>query len=88
MYEFQFSKDFKKDLKKLTKQEQKKVLITLDRLKVNPYHPSLRTKKFHASGRDIYECSVNMDIRILFRFEGNTIIVLLDIGHHDILDNF
>lgn len=29
-----------------------------------------------------------MDIRIIFVFEGNNIIALLDIGHHDILDKY
>lgn len=48
----------------------------------NPWHPSLRVKKIKATD-EVFECSVNMDIRIAFIFDGDTIIVLLDIGHHD-----
>ena len=32
--------------------------------------------------------SVNMDIRIIFEFDSETIIILVDIGHHDILKKF
>jgi len=31
------------------------------------------------------ESSINMSIRILWRFEGNKIILLMQIGQHDIL---
>ena len=33
----------------------------------------------------LFECSVNMDIRILWKYEDGKIILLLEIGHHDIL---
>ena len=51
----------------------------------NPFYPSLRTKKVH--GHDnVFEMSVDMDIRILWRHENGVIILLIDIGHHkDIL---
>ncbi|WP_283169966.1 hypothetical protein [Curtanaerobium respiraculi] len=39
-------------------------------------------KKIKATD-EVFECSVNMDTRIAFIFDGDTIIVLLDIGHHD-----
>lgn len=67
----------------------KKILVKkkIELLKANFYHPSLRVKKIKAS-TNLFECSVNMDIRIIFVFEGNNIIALLDIGHHDILDKY
>ncbi len=34
------------------------------------------------------ECSVNMDIRILWYYENDRVILLIDIGHHDILKRF
>lgn len=35
---------------------------------------------------NVFEMSVNMDIRILWRYENGVIILLIDIGHHkDIL---
>lgn len=36
----------------------------------------------------MWESSVNMDIRIIWFYENNEIILLLDIGHHDILNKF
>lgn len=29
-----------------------------------------------------------MDVRVIWEYEGDTLILLLDIGHHDILDQF
>ena len=51
----------------------------------DPFYPSLRTKKIQ--GLDgVFEMSVNMDIRILWRYENGVIILLMNIGHHkDIL---
>jgi mRNA-degrading endonuclease YafQ of YafQ-DinJ toxin-antitoxin module len=50
----------------------------------NNLHPSLRTKKINGH-KDLFESSINMDIRIIWYYENQTIIVLIDIGHHDIL---
>ena len=51
----------------------------------NPFYPSLRTKKVQGFD-NVFEMSVNMDIRILWRYENGVIILLIDIGHHkDIL---
>ena len=50
-----------------------------------PFYPSLRTKKVQGL-TNVFEMSVNMDIRILWKYEDGVIILLLDIGHHkDIL---
>ena len=66
--------------------ERKTVAVKLEFLQGNPYHPSLRTKKIKGF-EDLFECSVNMDIRIFWRYEGTDIIITLDIGHHSIVDN-
>lgn len=79
------TKTFERSLKRLTTVEQKQVAEKLKRLQVNPYHPSLRTKKIKGF-RGLFECSVNMDIRILWRYEGADIIITLDIGRHSILN--
>ena len=84
MYNFEPTKAFAKNLKKLSKNEQKAVVCKLQLLSQNPFHPSLRTKKIQ-SLEDVFECSVNMDIRILWTYKDGKIILLLDIGHHDIL---
>ena len=81
MYKLKYTKEFEKNLKSLTKQEQKLVANKLKLLIQNPFYPSLRTKK--VQGLDnVFEMSVNMDIRILWKYENGIIILLLDVGHH------
>ncbi len=84
-YELKYSKEFLKDLKRLSQREQKAVANKLKLLIENPFHPSLRTKKIQ--GLDgVFEVSVNMDIRVLWKYDNGVIILLLDVGHHkDIL---
>lgn len=84
MYKLKYTKEFERDLKKLSAAEQKQTANKL-KLLINPFYPSLRTKK--VQGLDnVFEMSVNMDIRILWRYENGVIILLIDIGHHkDIL---
>jgi mRNA-degrading endonuclease RelE of RelBE toxin-antitoxin system len=85
-YTVSFTKTFRHEFEKLSKVDQKRVGKTLVVLEENPSYPSLRTKKMRdGSGR--YESSVNMDIRILWMFDDDnaSIIVALDVGHHDVL---
>jgi len=84
MYRLEPTKAFAKSLKKLSQNEQKAVARKLVLLAQNPFHPSLRTKKVQ-SLENVFECSVNMDIRILWIYKDGRIILLLDVGHHDIL---
>ena len=85
MYKLKYTKEFERDLKKLSAAEQKQTANKLKLLMQNPFYSSLRTKK--VQGLDnVFEMSVNMDIRILWRYENGVIILLIDIGHHkDIL---
>ena len=84
MYKLEYSKAFEKSLKKLSGSEQRIVAGKLRILIENPFHPSLRTKKVQRL-TDVFECSVNMDIRILWMYKDDRIILLIDTGHHDIL---
>ena len=86
-YQFTFTKQFQKHYKNLTVQEKKQLQNKLQLLSENPMHPSLRTKRIQGT-KDLFECSVNMDIRIIWYYEGDKIIVLVDVGHHDIFDQF
>jgi len=45
---------------------------------------SIRTKRIQGTVK-LFESSANMDIRIIWYYEGDKIIFLLDVGHHDIL---
>ena len=81
MYKLKYTKEFEKNLKSLTKNEQKMVFNKLKLLVQDPFYPSLRTKKVQGLV-DVFEMSVNMDIRILWKYEDGVIILLLDVGHH------
>lgn len=84
-YKIKPTRGFEKNLRRLTAQEQKLVARKLMLIMGNPFHPSLRTKKVQGFP-DLFECSVNMDIRILWRYDGEAIIITLDVGHHSIVD--
>ena len=84
MYKLEYSKVFKKCMKKLSGNEQRTVAKKLKILVQNPFHPSMRTKKVQRL-KDVFECSVNMDIRILWMHKDDKLILLLAVGHHDIL---
>ena len=86
-HQITYSERFKKSYKKLTLREQKLVQDKVMILSENPMHPSLRVKRIKGTV-DLYECSVNMDIRVIWYYEGDEIILLLDVGHHDILNKF
>ena len=83
-YVFTFTPRFKKHFKALSAQEKLQLKSKLTLLAENPSHPSLRVKRIRGTDA-LYECSVNMDVRIIWYYEGDTMIILLDVGHHDIL---
>lgn len=72
-YEFTFTPRFQKHFKGLTVQEKKQLKNKLELLAENPSHPSLRTKRIQGT-TDLFECSVNMDIRIIWYYEGDKMI--------------
>lgn len=86
-YQFTYTDRFKKHFKTLTVQEKNQLENKLNLLAENPMHPSLRTKRIQGTA-NLFECSVNMDIRIIWFYEGDEMIILIDVGHHDILKRF
>ena len=78
---------FFKHYAKLTAAERKQTDAKLLLLAQNPLYPSLRTKRIKGSV-SLYESSVNMDIRLIWHYEEKHIILMLDIGHHSILNQF
>ena len=86
-FQFTFTERFRKHFKTLTDTEKKQLRNKLQLLAENPLQPSLRTKRIQGT-TDLFECSVNMDIRIIWYYEGNTLIILVDVGHHDILKQY
>jgi len=72
----------------LTEVEQGLVMNKINLLeKEGPFYRSLRSKKVRGKP-GVFEFSVNMDIRVIWRYENGNIILMLDVGHHDILRNF
>lgn len=86
-YRITYTKRFEKNLKKLTAAERAQLKKKLEILIMDPLYPSLRTKRIQGT-EDLFEFSVNMDVRVIWQYEGDTLILLLDIGHHDILNRF
>ncbi len=74
---------FKKDFKRLPREIQEKVPLTLDRFISHPRHPSLQMKKMEGV-RDIWELRVTDNYRVTFHFvqEG---VLLRRVGPHNIL---
>ena len=81
MFKLKYTKEFEKNLKSLTSREQRLVANKLKLFIQDPFYPSLRTKKVQGLS-NVFEMSVNMDIRILWKYENGIIIMLLDVGHH------
>lgn len=75
-YELTFTPRFQKHSKCLTAQEKKQLKNKLELLAENPSHPSLRTKRIQGA-TDLFECSVNMDIRIIWYYEGSKMIAIV-----------
>lgn len=80
MFEFEFTKRFKQDYKKLSKIIQKKVDKQLQFLQKNISHPSLRTKRMQ--GVDRWEARVDRSYRLTFE-KSEVMIVLRTVGPHD-----
>ena len=81
MHKLKPSDEFKKGLKKLSSKEQKQTAAKLELFRENPFHPSLRTKKVKGL-KGVFEMSVNMDIRILWKYHKGALLLLIAIGHH------
>jgi len=85
-FDFIYSAKFNKQLQKMSKTDQKMVRKKLEVLAVDPEYPSLRTKYYQRMAvQGVRESSVNMSIRILWRYEDGKIILLMQVGQHDIL---
>ncbi|MGV8145094.1 MAG: type II toxin-antitoxin system YafQ family toxin [Alkaliphilus sp.] len=86
-YKLAYTARFIKSYKKLHPNEKNQIMKKTELLSQNPMHPSLRTKKIQGND-NIFECSMNMDIRIIWYYEDEYLIILLDVGHHDVLRRF
>ena len=87
MLQITYTDRFLKHFHELTDTEKKQFRNKLSLFSQNPLHPSLRVKRIQGTN-DLFEFSVNMDIRVIWFYEGDTLVALVDIGHHDILKKY
>ena len=87
MLKITFTDRFQKHYKSLTETEKKLFKNKLSVFAENSMHPSLRVKKIQGTN-GLFEFSVNMDIRVIWFYEGESLVALVDIGHHDILKSY
>ncbi len=79
--EILFSRKFKKGYKSFPDEIKKIIDSKLKIFTGNPFHPSLRVKKIKAK-EDIFECSINMNIRMTWCYYDKKVL-LRAIGEHD-----
>ncbi len=83
------SGSFIKKAKKLIKRNPKitqDLQATLKTLSEDPFHPSLKTHKLKGELFEFWACSINYDLRIIFKFiqhEDMQSVLLSSIGTHD-----
>lgn len=77
-----YSDNFKSNVEKLSIQEKRQLKKKLEIMIDNPRHPSLRTKKLKGRNNNIFEASINMNIRMTWEYIENGIL-LRNIGEHD-----
>ena len=87
MLKITFTDRFQKHYKGLTEAEKKQFRKKLTLFAEDPMHPSLRVKRIQGTD-GLFEFSVNMDIRVIWFYEGDSLVALVDIGHHDILKSY
>lgn len=79
----QISDAFTETTDRLSKEGKVKLLKTFRLLAANPRHPSLQLKKMEGSTRDdIYECRVDLSLRLILQQAGDTL-NLICVGRHD-----
>lgn len=81
----QITRRFKRSFQKLTKEEQQAFQKQIELLLPNPtapFHPSLRIKNIQVTA-NIFECTINKDIRMTWQYQQSEFILLRNIGKHD-----
>lgn len=79
-----YSTKFKKHLKKLNPEEQKKVEKKLRAFLKNPFSSQLHTHKLSGKLENYWSFSITYSLRVLFEFIDQESVGLIDIGTHEI----
>ncbi len=87
MYEIKITKRYDRVSKKFFKKHQNlkdRYIKTINILKTNPFHPSLRLHKLQGETKEYHSVSIDMQYRIIIDFIIiDEQIILIDIGSHD-----
>ena len=86
MYKVSFKPSFIRQVKRLERGLFEEILEKIEYLKNKENHYFLKVHKLHGKFTDCYSFSVDYGIRIIFKFESKSEIVLLAIGDHDIYE--
>ena len=79
-----YAPSFKRQLRKLSYMQQKKVDEAIKLFSENPFYPSLCTHKLKGKKKLYYAFKAGYDLRVLFEEKnGFTIIIMVDVGTHD-----
>ena len=77
---------FVKSTEKFTKNFPEYIELFKEKIKlleVDVFNPSLKTHKLKGNLTGFYACSINYTYRIIFQFDKNENLILINIGTHD-----
>ncbi len=86
MIEIGFSSSFNRAYKKIIKfspEVESKFWEKIDLFYENPFNNSLKTHKLVGKLNHLWSFSIDYSLRVIFYFESDTKITLIDIGSHD-----
>ena len=86
MIEIRWEESFTKKVKKIINSDPSFKSKIIERLKLfadNQFDPTLKTHKLHGKLKNYWAFSVDYDYRILFRYNEDSSISLINIGDHD-----
>lgn len=79
-----YSSKFFKDLKQLPKSQLKSLSRQEKIFLQNPFDPRLKTHKLKGKLKEFYSFSVSYHWRIVFHFEKEDVVILDNIGTHEV----
>jgi addiction module RelE/StbE family toxin len=86
MIEIAFSSAFRREIKKRIKVNpsfEKIFFECLDLFIHDPFNPKLKTHKLSGKLKELWSFSIEYDLRVVFYFESDKKVVLVDIGSHN-----
>ena len=80
-----FSGSFNRQFGRLSRDQQERVLATIDFFRHDPHHPDLRNHDLHERYAGFFSVAADHDLRIMFREKDNYAeVTMLQVGDHSI----